>query len=151
MTKIEDKPIQAIFYACKPVIRKDSGCAQFLLPYILNHVICKGTTEDVAEIIIETEAVIGGHENVSQVDCNLNGTILSEQSSQPSVAQDLSWMAKQTIFAVLDHMNNWLLHKYIVLSSKRYKVEKERHEESPSNENLLNHCSKRSSHVLTAS
>jgi len=34
---------------------------------------------------------------------------------------------------------------------KRYKVEKERHEESPSNENLLNHCSKGSSHVLTAS
>ena len=121
MTKIEDKPIQAIFNACKPVIRKDSGCAQFLLPYILNHVICKGTKGDVAEIIVETEAVVGGHENVSQADCNLNGTILSEQNNQQSsVAQDLSWMAKQTIFAVLDHMNKWLLNKYLVLSSKRH-------------------------------
>ena len=122
MTKIEDKAIHAIFYACKPVIKKDSSCAQFLLPYILNHVICQGREKDVNEIIVETEAVVGGHENVAQAACNLNGTILPSadlSSNQHSVAQDLSWMAKQTIFAVLDHMNKWLLNKYLVLSKQK--------------------------------
>ena len=121
MTKIEDKQIFQIFQACKPVIRKDAGCAQFLLPYILGHVICHGKQEDINDIVMEVEAIVGGQESVVQV-ATLNGTILSERSEQTStqsVAQDLSWMAKQTIFAVLDHMNKWLRMKYLILTKKR--------------------------------
>ena len=115
MKKIGQDNIQAVFQSCKPVLKKDPGCAQFLLPYILSHVICQNRQEDLDEIIVEVEAIVGGQESFAQV-ATLNGTILSEQS-QHSGAQDLSWMAKQTIFAVLDHMNKWMRKKLCTLTA----------------------------------
>ena len=73
--------------ACKPVIKKDSGCTQFLLPYILVHVICHGTQMDRDEVVSELEAIIGKDEAVDYVT-TLNGSILSEQATH-AVSQDL--------------------------------------------------------------
>ena len=110
-TKITNKPqILQVFNACKPVIKKDSGCAQFLLPYILVHVICYGSKTDREEIVSEVEAIIG-NDNATDHVATLNGSILSEQTTH-AVSQDLGWMAKQTVFALLDHMKKWLSKKY---------------------------------------
>ena len=88
MTKITDKPqILRVFNACKPVIKKDSGCAQFLLPYILVHVICHGSQSDREEIVAEVEAIIGNDDGTDHV-ATLNGSILSEQTTH-AVSQDL--------------------------------------------------------------
>ncbi len=118
MTKITQAQMLKIFHACKPVIKKDSSCAQFLLPYILVCVICNGSNKDREEIVSEVEAIIGNEEQVSNQVSTLNGSILSEQRAH-SVSQDLGWMAKQTVFAVLDHMNKWLARKYAQLQESK--------------------------------
>lgn len=110
MSSIKQPQIASIFNACKPTLRKDSGCAQFLLPYILVYVLCNGSTGDRLDIVKEVEAIIGGEETDEAV-ATLNGSILAEQK-RATIAQDLDWMAKQTIFSVLDHMNKWLRIKY---------------------------------------
>lgn len=86
MSKIESK-YQKFFSACKPVIKKDSSCAQFLLPYILVCVISNGSKKDAEEIVMEIEAIIGGEEGEEKV-ATLNGSILYEQTTH-SVSQDL--------------------------------------------------------------
>ena len=82
-----EEQIWKVFNACKPVIKKDSSCAQFLLPYILLHIICHGSKKDREEIVAEVEAIIGSDEVANHV-ATLNGSILSEQKSH-TVSQDL--------------------------------------------------------------
>ena len=77
-----------VFNACKPVIKKDSSCAQFLLPYILVHVICYGNQIDRDEIVCEVDAIIG-NDNATDHVATLNGSILSEEATHAAVSQDL--------------------------------------------------------------
>ena len=59
ISKIGKPKIATIFNACKPALKKDPGCAQFLLPYILIYVLCHGTSEHQKEIHDEIDAIIG--------------------------------------------------------------------------------------------
>ena len=110
ITKIKEKDVKSVFVACKSALKRDSSCAQFLLPYILVYVICHGSPQELSEIQEEVDAIIGKDEETTNVAI-LNGSILSEQKHN-SVTQDLDWMAKQTIFTSFDYMKKWLRLKY---------------------------------------
>ena len=97
-----------IFVACKAAIKKNGQTAQFLLPYLVMIVICRGD-ETRGDIKKEIDAVT--EEDV--VNDNGNPIQIAENSTPGKFER----MATQTIFSVLDHLSKWLANKHNSIQS----------------------------------
>ena len=80
------------------------------------YAICESSAEDKSEMLQEFEAVL----NMSLASDSLYAT---RPPKEKSVGHDIKWLATQTLFSILDHMNKWLRKKYMSIMSNHRRLE----------------------------
>ncbi|ELT94946.1 hypothetical protein CAPTEDRAFT_164972 [Capitella teleta] len=109
-SKIREEKVKRVFDCSRGVIRNDSQVALYLLPYVIVHVLTEGADADRDQISEEVLAVL---QQLQLPDAP------SQLTSDPSAApSDLSHMAAQTVFSVLDHLQKWMHHRIMLHSAK---------------------------------
>ena len=106
ISKLPDNQAKKTFTACKPTIKTDANCAQFLLPYILVYVLKKPSTLN--EVLAEVEAVFDYEE---------------EEEVSKIMFENLKRLSCHTMFSVLDHLSKWLRTKYAIITANVRKTE----------------------------
>ncbi len=89
--------------------------------YILVYALCEGTNEDREEILKEFEAVLKMSSSSKSLDLNISG--IGDQLKRSASGHDLKYLASQTLFSILDHMNKWLRIKYLSLTERMKKMD----------------------------
>jgi hypothetical protein len=83
--------------------------------------LCEGTNEDREEILKEFEAVLKMSSSSKSLDLNISG--IGDQLKRSASGHDLKYLASQTLFSILDHMNKWLRIKYLSLTERMKKMD----------------------------
>ncbi len=82
---------------------------------------CEGTNKDREEISEEFEAVLKMSSSSESVGLNKSG--IGDQLKRAATGHDLKYLASQTLFSILDHMNKWLRRKYLSLTERRKRMD----------------------------
>ena len=77
------------------------------------YAICESSPEDKSEIFQEFEAVL----------CMSLASDTTRPLKDKSVGHDIKWLATQTLFSILDHMNKWVRKKYMTIMSRHRRSE----------------------------
>ena len=114
-------PQTSLFLTCQGVIKQDRNTALFLLPYLVQNIVCRGDDEQVNCVREEIITVLQEGANVD-VSASVRGGGGTDYNSWLSSAQ--------TIFSLLDQLSTWLEHATSSLASER--IRKARAERSSS-------------------
>ena len=87
----------------------------------LVYALCEGTNEDRVEILKEFEAVLKMSSSSESLSLNKSG--IGDQLKRVATGHDLKYLASQTLFSILDHMNKWLRRKYLCLTERMRKMD----------------------------
>ena len=93
----------------------------FVIALLLVYAVCEGSESDRTEILKEFEAVLKMTSTTSKPTQSSATTSTSPSQFMPesmSAGHDLKWLASQTLFSTLDHMNRWLRKKYLNITAR---------------------------------
>ncbi|XP_023240203.1 serine/threonine-protein kinase ATR-like [Centruroides sculpturatus] len=95
VVKIHTETVSKVFHSCLMIVKYDTSCALYLLPYVVMYVIREATDNEREELYTEVITVLKHCEQLHpqksiEVQCHLSA---------------------QTVFSVLDYLNRWVHHQ----------------------------------------